>query len=173
MNFNYISQSEITLEKYIAWANKPIGKKAIKKQRQQRMISIMGIMISVIGGGFCLKMGYKDFALIYMAFLVAFIGKVTIGKRKAHEKTFRSTLAVMGSDKWLRTVAFGNNVQVSDNNSTTTFRYSDFRKVGENENYYLLYRDENFVLRVEKGSFTTGDESMFMEFLSGRIKNRM
>ena len=27
MNLHYISQSEITLEKYITWANKPIGKK--------------------------------------------------------------------------------------------------------------------------------------------------
>ena len=79
----------------------------------------------------------------------------------------------MGSDKWIRTITFGSNVQVSDNNSTTTFKYSDFRKVGENENYYLLYRDENFVLRVEKGSFITGDESQFRDYLSSRIKNRM
>jgi hypothetical protein len=173
MNFHYISQSEITLEKYIAWANNPIGKKAIKKKKQRNLISIMGIMISVVGGGFCVKMGYTDFVLIYLAFLAAFICKITIGKRKAHEKTFRSTLAAMGSDKWIRTITFGSNVQVSDNNSTTTFKYSDFRKVGENENYYLLYRDENFVLRVEKGCFITGDESQFRDYLSSRIKNRM
>lgn len=173
MNFHYISQSEITLEKYLAWSSKPIGKKAVKKQKQRNLISIMGIMISVIGGGFCLHMGYTDFVLIYLAFLVAFVYKITIGKRKAGEKTFRSTLATMGSDKWIRTITFGSNVQVSDNNSTATFKYSDFKKVGENENYYLLYRDENFVLRVEKGSFTTGDESQFRDYLSSRIKNRM
>ena len=173
MNLHYISQSEITLEKYITWANKPIGKKAIKKQKQRNFISLIGILISVIGGGACFYLGYRDFAIIYIAFLAAFICKITIGKRKAHEKTFRSTLAAMGSDKWIRTITFGSNVQVSDNNSTTTFKYSDFRKVGENENYYLLYRDENFVLRVEKGSFTTGDEPQFRDYLSSRIKNRM
>ena len=173
MTVHYISQTEITAEKYISWANNPIGKKAIKKKKQRNLISIMGIMISVVGGGFCIKMGYTDFVLIYLAFLVAFIYKITIGNRKAHEKTFASTIAAMGGDKWMRTITFASNIQVADNNSTTTFKYSDFKKVGENDRYYLLYRDENFVLRVEKGSFITGDESEFRNYLASRIKNRM
>ena len=173
MNFHYISQTEITLEKYLAWATNPIGKKALKKKRTATFISIAGLAVSLAGGVFCLKFGYKEFALLYLAFFAAFIYKSTIGTRKAHEKTYRSTLDAVDGAKWLRTITFGSNVQVTDNNSTTTFKYSDFRRVGENENYYLLYRNEDIVLRVEKGSFTTGDESKFREYLSSRIKNRI
>ena len=69
MTVHYISQTEITAEKYISWANNPIGKKAIKKKKQRNLISIMGIMISVVGGGFCLKMGYTDYYLIVWDFI--------------------------------------------------------------------------------------------------------
>ncbi len=173
MTIHYISQAEITAEKYISWANNPIGKKAVKKKKQAALISAMGILICLAGGFFCIKMDYKEFGWIYGAFLVAFLYKITLGTKKAHQKTFNSTIAAMGGEKWIRTITFGSNVQVSDNNSTTTFKYSDFKKVGENDGYYLLYRDENFVLRVEKGSFITGDESEFKNYLASRIKNRM
>lgn len=173
MTVHYVSQTEITLEKYLAWANKPIGRKAVKKQRQRNFISLMGIMISVAGGGFCIHMGYTDFVLIYLACLVAFVYKITIGKRKAAEKTYHTTLVAITGDRWLRTITFGSNIQVADNNSTTTFKYSDFKKVDQNENYYLLYRNEDLVLRVEKGSFITGDEAEFESFITSRIKNKM
>ena len=37
MTVHYISQTEITAEKYISWANNPIGKKAIKKMNNLKI----------------------------------------------------------------------------------------------------------------------------------------
>ncbi len=173
MTTHYISQTEITLEKYMHWAGNPIGRKAIKKQKQRNMITILGIIISLAGSIFCFKMDAAEFAWLYFAFIIAFIYKITIGKRKANERVYRNTLAAMNGEKWLRTITFGSNVQVADNNSTTTFKYSDFRKFGENDRYYLLYHSEDLVLRVEKGTFITGDEKQFKDFITSRIKNRM
>ncbi len=173
MTTHYISQTEITLEKYMHWASNPIGKKAIKKQKQRNLITIIGMLISVAGGIFCVKIGETAFAWLYLAFFVAFAYKITLGKKKANEKIYYNTLTAMGGEKWIRTITFGSNVQVADNNSTTTFKYSDFRKFGENDRYYLLYRSEDLVLRVEKGSFITGDETEFESFITSRVKNRM
>lgn len=173
MTTHYISQTEITLEKYLDWASKPIGKKAVKKQKQRYLITAMGMLISIAGGIFCIKMDAAEIAWLYLAFFVAFAYKITLGKKKANEKVYYNTLTAMGSEKWIRTITFGSNVQVADGNSTTTFKYSDFRKLGENDRYYLLYRSEDLVLRVEKGSFITGDEAEFKGFITSRIKNRM
>ena len=172
MTTHFISQTEITLDKYLYWANHPIGKNARKKLRTHNIICVFGIIFSLIGGIFCLKNGAFDFGIIYLAFFAAFVWKALFQRTRANKKLYVDTIKAQGGAGWIRSITFAGNIQVEDNNSVTTFKYSDFKKVTESDRYYLLYRDENLVLRVEKGSFITGDEAAFMSFITKRIKNK-
>ncbi len=173
MTVHYISQTEITLKKYLSWANKPIGRNAVKKLNRYRMINGFAMVFSLLGGLFCFKSDIAEMAWLYIAFFLAFGYKLLFGRNSANKKLYNQSIAAMDGEKWIRTITFASNIQVADNNSTTTFKYSDFKKVDENSSYYLLYRDENLVLRVDKGSFVTGDEAQFKAFITSRIKNKI
>ena len=173
MTVHYISQTEITMEKYLRWANNPIGKKAARKLRQHRMLNTVGMAFSLVGGLVCLKTQSYVFSVLYLFFFAAFVYKMFFATKMRNKKLYNQTIRAMDGEKWIRTITFGSNIQVADNNSTTTFKYSDFKKVDENDTSYLLYRDENLVLRVDKGSFVTGDETDFKKFITSRIKNKI
>lgn len=173
MTVHYISQTEITLEKYLHWANNPIGKNAVKKLTRYHMINGFAMVFSLAGGLFCFRSDITEMAWLYMAFFIAFGYKLLFARNISNKKLYNQSIAAMDGEKWIRTITFASNIQVADNNSTTTFKYSDFKKVDENSRYYLLYRDENLVLRVDKGSFITGEELQFKAFIASRIKNKI
>lgn len=173
MTVHFVSQIEVTLEKYIEWCNNPIGKKARKKLRTTKFIGIFGILFTLVGCGICAYLKYYDFATIYAFFTFAFTYKLFYGRIKANKRRYDTVIGGMTGSKWIRTITFGSNVQLADNNSTITYKYSDFKKFDETDKYYLLYQSENYVLRVDKGSFITGAEEDFKSFITSRIKNRI
>lgn len=173
MTIHFISESEITLDKYLYWAGHPIGRNARKKLRTANMINIFGILFSAVGGRFCLHLGSNDIALVYGGLLLAFVYKTFFHRRRANKKLYTQTIIAQGGGVWLRTITFGSNIQVSDGNTTSTYKYSDFRKVSRDSRHYLLFMNEDLVLRVEKGSFTTGNEADFLPFLKKRIRDKM
>ena len=173
MTIHFESKSEITLEKYLYWAGHPIGRNARKKLRTSNMINIFGILFSAVGGRFCLHLGSNDIALIYGALLVAFVYKTFFHRKRANKKLYTQTIIAQGGGVWMRTITFANNIQVSDGNTTSTYKYSDFKKVSQDARHYLLFMNEDLVLRVEKGSFATGNEADFLPFIKKRIKDKM
>ena len=54
--------------------------------------------------------------------------------------------------------------------TATTYKYHEYKKFDENERYYLLFKNENAVLRVEKGAFVEGSEEDFVKYIKSRIK---
>jgi len=87
MTTHFISQTEITLDKYLYWANHPIGKNARKKLRTHNIICVFGIIFSLIGGIFCLKNGAFDFGIIYLAFFCCFCLESPFSAHQSQQKT--------------------------------------------------------------------------------------
>ncbi len=172
MTIHFESKSEITLDKYLYWASHPIGRNARKKLFISNMINILGMLFSVLGGRFCIYLDSKEIALIYLAMFVAFFYKTFFHRKRANKKLYTQTIIAQGGGPWVRTTTFGSNIQVADNNSVSTYKYSDFKKVSQDSRHYLLYMNQDIVLRVEKGSFTTGNEADLLPFLQKRIKNK-
>ena len=76
----------------------------------------------------------------------------------------------MNTDRWIRTITFDDKITVVDGNSSSVFSYSDYKWAEETDNAYLLFRNENVLLRVEKGSFTYGNEENFLHWIKNKLK---
>ncbi len=166
---SYKSVSEITFEKYWNMTKHPIGKKTKKKLNTWYGLNGIGIAVMCAGIFYCVFTDDISMAVVFVAFLCMFTYKLFFQRKIMAQKQYKSTLESFGQDKWIRTITFGEKITVADNNSVSTFKYSDYKYTGENEKYYLLYRNENVVLRIEKGSFITGDEAKFLKWINNKI----
>ncbi len=169
---SYKSISEITLDKYIHMANHPIGKKAKNKLLTWRGLNSLGLAVMTVNSFLCLKSGDDMLFIISGIFAVIFGYKLLIQRPKTLKKQYADIIANIPGGKWIRTVTFDENIIVSDGNSATTFKYSDYAYATENDRYFLLYRNENVVLRIEKDSFVIGDREKFLKWINNKLSKK-
>ncbi len=167
---SYKSVSHITFEKYWDMTKHPIGKKTKKKLNTWFALNGIGTGAMSAAAYYCFKTGDSSMAVIFLAFVAMFAYKLFFQRKIMAKKQYEATIRSFDDKIWTRTVTFDDKITVADNNSVSTFKYSDFRYTGENNKYYLLYRNENVVLRIEKGSFITGDEAKFLKWINNKIK---
>jgi len=170
-NIYFESQAEITLEKYIDWATHPLGRKAAKKLSRFRLLMSFIMVITAVIGIVCFLGESYFFARIYAVLFLIFVYKLTLEGRVLRKKSYKTAREGQNTDKWIRTVTFSNDIVITDANSSTAFNYNDYTMLTENKNHYLLWRSENYVLRIEKGSFITGDEADFPAFMRKKLGN--
>ncbi|MBQ7283415.1 MAG: YcxB family protein [Oscillospiraceae bacterium] len=168
----YVNESEITLEKYLYLCDKPIGKKAKKKLKNWRMLHIFAIVIMTVNAFVCYASDAQPLAIISLVFALVCVYKLLFQRKKVNTKQYNQIKENQGNEKWYRTITFDKDIKVTDGNTVTTFKYTEFVKLDENDRYYLLFKNENAVLRVEKGAFTTGDETKFVKFITNKIKKQ-
>lgn len=167
---SYKSRTEITQEKYLEMCNNPVGKAAKKKLKQWKTVQIAGMAVAAANTAVSLYIGSTAISVISAAFCAAFAYKFFFQRNNANKKQYAAIRASQTEEKWLRTTTFADKITVEEANSTTTFRYSDFKWVSEDKTNYLLFKNENLVLRVEKGSFVIGDEENFYSWINNKIK---
>ena len=167
---SYISQTEITEEKYMAIINKPIGREATVKLKRWKTLKLAGIAVSAVMAAVGTAGKDYDFALIGCVFAVVFAYQLFIQRKQQIKKQYRLALQSMNTDRWIRTITFDDKITVADGNSSSVFSYSDYKWAEETDNAYLLFRNENLLLRVEKGSFTYGNEENFLRWIKNKLK---
>lgn len=170
MDHFYENQVEMTLEEYLYMCNNPLGKSAVKKLRRWKTVQIAGMAIMALNVGLSLWITSYGLAGASVVLLLAFVYKYFRQRDRLNEKQYRNIRESQTTEKWIRRIIFAGDIQISDGNTVTYLRYSDIVKVDENEKYYLLYKNEDFVLRVKKGCFTLGEENRFLEFLYEKMK---
>lgn len=164
------NKSEITLSKYLYQCNTPIGKKAKINLKRWRTTQVLAMLAAAAITVLSFSMDAAPIGYISIVLFVAFVFKLLFERNIRNKKTYRQIIENQPDGKWVRTVTFDKDIRVTDGNTVTSFKYSQFKWFSENDKYYLLFRDENAVLRVEKGCFTTGDEQEFLVFIRKRIK---
>lgn len=164
------NKSEITLEKYLYQCNTPIGKKAVKDLKRWKATQIGGMVIMVISTALFWLSDAAPLSVVSMALFMAFVYNLMFKRNANNKKLYNQIIQNQPAGKWIRTITFDKDIKVTDGNTVTTFKYYNFVSLGENERYYLLFKDENAVLRIEKGSFSIGDETEFVKFIKRKIK---
>lgn len=166
---SYISQIELTEEKYIEMVSNPIVKEARKKWKKWKTLKMIGIVISGVMSAACIIGKDYDFAIFAGVFAIVFAYQLFIQRKQMIRKAYHQSLRSMNADRWIRTITFDDKITVSDGNSSSVFEYLDCRQVTENDKDYLLYINENIVIRVEKGSFIHGEEEKFLLWIKNKI----
>ena len=169
---SYISQTEITEEKYIEIINRPIGREASTKLKRWKTAKLAGIAVCAVMCAVCTAGKDYDFALIAGVFAVVFAYQLFIQRKQSVRKMYRQSLQSMNTDRWIRTITFDEKITVADGNSSTVFAYSDYKWAEETDSDYLLFRNENILLRVEKGSFTYGKEENFLRWIQNKLSTK-
>lgn len=167
---SYISKTEITLDKYMEMSNRPLGKKARNELKRWKMIKITCMVTSGVMAAVLTTMGEGFMAALAGTFCAVFIYQLFFQRKALLKKKYRQTVQAMNTDGWTRTIVFDEKISITDGNSTATFKYSDYKWAEENDKYFLIYRNEDVVLRVEKGSFTYGKEADFLRWISNKVK---
>ena len=166
---SYISQIELTEEKYIEMVSNPIVKEARKKWKRWKTLKMIGIVISGVMSAVCIMGKEYDFALFTGVFAIVFAYQLFIQRKQMIRKAYRQSLKSMNTNRWIRTITFDDKITVSDGNSSNLFEYLDCRQVAENDKDYLLYINENMLIRVGKGSFIHGEEENFLHWIKNKI----
>ena len=172
MSVIYENQSVMTLEKYLYQCNTPIGKKAKKDLKRWKISQISGLAASLVLTVFCFLYNAEPIGVISALFVLVFVYNLGFKRNVNNKKLYNRIISEQPDGNWVRSISFDKDIKVTDGNSVTTFQYKDFVKFEENSKYYLLYRNENAVLRVEKGAFVKGDEETFPRFIKNKIKKR-
>lgn len=167
---SYISKTEITLDKYIEMSNNPMGKSARNNLKRWKAAKIGGTALMAVTGAMCAFSGRKDFAFLAAAFGIGLLYQLLIQRKQLIKKQYNTAVQSMTEEKWIRTITFDDKITVADGNNSSVFAYSDYKWADENDKYYLIYRNENVVLRVEKGSFTYGNEKDFLRWIKNKLK---
>lgn len=173
MSVIYENSSEITLEKYLYQCNTPIGKKAKKSLRNWKISQISGMSVMLVLMILCFLNNAAPLGIIAIFFMLAFAYNLIFKRNRANKKLYNQIIESQPDKKWIRTITFDKDIRVTDGNTVTTFEYKNFVKFEENDRYYLLFKDANAVLRVEKGAFTKGEESTFPRFIQNKIKKNI
>ena len=164
------NKSEITLEKYLYLSNHPIGKKAKKKLKNWRMLQIFAMAVMAVNAVVCFVSDALPIAVISVMLVAAFLCKLLFQRKRTYTKQYNHIIANQENGKWYRVISFAKDIKVTDGGNITTFKYHEFVKFDEDERYYLLFKNENAVLRVEKGAFTVGTDEEFVEFINKKIR---
>lgn len=164
------NKSEITLEKYLYLSNHPIGKKAKKKLKNWRMLQIFAMAVMAVNAVVCFVSDALPIAVISVMLVAAFLCKLLFQRKRTYTKQYKQIIANQENGQWYRIITFDKDVKVTDGSKLTTFKYHEFVKFDEDERYYLLFKNENAVLRVEKGAFTVGTDEEFVEFINKKIR---
>ena len=164
------NKSEITLEKYLYLSNHPIGKKAKKKLKNWRMLQIFAMAVMAVNAIVCFVSDALPIAVISVMLVAAFLCKLLFQRNRTYTKQYKQIIANQENGQWYRVITFDKDVKVTDGSTLTTFKYHEFVKFDEDERYYLLYKNENSVLRIEKGAFTVGTDAEFIEFINKKIR---
>ena len=164
--------SEIPLEKCLYLCNNPIGKKAKKKLKNWKLLQGFAMAVMAVNGIVCFVSDALPIAVISLVMCFAFLFKLFFQRNIANKKQYNQIIENQPDGKWFRTITFDKDIKVTDGNTVTTFKYHEYKKFDENDRYYLLFKNENAVLRVEKGAFVEGTDEEFVNFISRKIKNK-
>lgn len=162
--------SEITLEKFLYQCNTPIGKSAAKKLKRWKTLQASAMGVTGVMAVLCYSYNTIELAVISAIFCAAFAFRLFFQRNISNKKQYKQIIENQPDGKWNRVITFDKDIKVTDGNTVTSFKYYDFIKFDENDRYYLLFKNENAVLRVEKGAFTIGNEEKFAGFIKSKIK---
>ena len=172
MSVIYENKSEMTLEKYLYQCNTPIGKKTKRQLKIWKASQLSAMVVMFMLSLICFYADALPIGVIAVMFFFAFAYNLLFKRNVQNKKLYKKIIDSQPDGKWFRTITFDKDIKVTDGNTVTTFQYNNFVKYEENDRYYLLFKNENAVLRVEKGAFTEGTDEDFVKFINKKIKSK-
>ena len=169
MDIIFENSYTITLEKYLSYCDYPIGKTAKNRLKKWKFKMVIAAALFIIGA---LIFAYtKEWVglTITLALFMICPYRVLFQRKVLNKKIFNLALQAFDSNTWIRTTTFSDDIKVKDGNSESTFQYSYIKKISEDNEYYYLWHDDDFIIRIFKTGFSIGNPKGFNDFIQSKI----
>lgn len=169
MDISFKNTFTMTLERYLYFCDNPVGGEAEKQFRAWKIKNILFIVLSILCA--LLFAILKDWVGLYMfAFSCAiFSYRLFYQRKKLNKKQYNQIRRSQDTSQWTRTTVFADVIKVQEGNTESVYEYSYVKRITEDDEYYYLWHDSDFVFRLPKDSFITGDKKEFKNFIIDRI----
>lgn len=120
---------------------------------------------------FCISSG-KITDLVISLWLVGIaVYKLFFSKYFVWNKRFDQLSKSYGMSKWQRSTEFlDNEVKLSENSSSVSFKYSQIKKLKEKGNLVMLFLDNGLAVRIYKDAFVDGSWEECKKLLVEKMK---
>ncbi len=71
--------------------------------------------------------------------------------------------------EWIRSKPFTDVMKVQEGNTESVYEYSYIKRITEDNEYFYLWHNSDFVIRIPRDSFVIGDKKDFKDFIADRI----
>ena len=169
MDIIFENSYTITIEKYLSYCDYPIGKAAknrLKKWKIKMMAAVALLIISALIFSFTKEwVGLS----ISLALFIICSYRVLFQRKAMNKKIFNLMIQALDSNSWIRTSTFSDDIKVKDGNSVSTYQYSYIKRTSEDNEYYYLWHDDDFIIRISKTGFSIGNPKEFIDFIQSKI----
>jgi len=168
-NVQFENQYEITKERFEGW-NSLAKNRSMKNLKLVVLFGQIGLGIMVIS--MILAMIFTEEFVLNSALIVSlvltivFIPKLPAIMFKSHVKKLA---ALTGEAKWLRTISFGEKIEINDGSTITIYPYDKIRHVEKDSdclNLYVEIGSQLRVLYIYNHLFAIGDADDFLAFIT-------
>ena len=166
-NIQFENQYEITKKLVKSW-NKLSQKRSAKHRIWMNFLAKIGIVVlatltllSICFSGS--QLSVLLFSLLMLLFIFYLVGPAITFK--VQSKRFSQ---VTGEAKWIQTICFGENIEIKNGNTTTTYSYYKIRFIDENDECFYLFISIGLrlsIFHIYKNSFSVGNADEFSAFI--------
>ena len=170
MNQRFENQYEIDFERYREWTKNPVGETAVKNRKIGLILKSAGLICAFIVVVISALKNEKAMLFLGILLILMFLLRIFVLPDKILKKQFNTIKEAKLLDRWIRTTGFTNEITVTEGTTKTVYQYSDIQNMTEDDNYFYLWLNHNFVLRLLKEGFSVGTLEDFREFMLVYIK---
>ncbi|NNJ31749.1 YcxB family protein [Lacrimispora defluvii] len=174
MDIIFKSEFIMTLDRYLYFCNNPVGEEAKRKYRAWKSRNILSFILSLLCA--LIFAILKDWVGIYILLFssVIFLYRLLYQRKKLNTNQYNSVRKSQESDDWIRTTTFTDVMKVKEGNTESVYEYSYIKKITEDNEYFYLWHNSDFVIRIPQDSFVIGAKKDFKNFIADRIyENRV
>ena len=171
-NIQFENRYEITKELVKSW-NKLSQKRSAKHRLWMNFlvkteIAVLAVLAFLSIGFFGSKSSVPVFSILVSLFII-----LSVLPAIAFRLQFRQFSQMTGETKWIQTARFGEDVEIKNGNTVTTYSYDKIRFIDENDECFCLFFDMGSrILPVYKNSFAVGSADEFFAFIKGKCTEK-
>ncbi|WP_349671860.1 YcxB family protein [Lacrimispora sp.] len=169
MEIIFKSEFTMTLDRYLYFSNNLVGEEAKRKYRAWKSRNILFLIISLLCALILALLKELIGACVLLGLGAGFTYKCFYQSNRVNTKVYNCMRKSLDSSDWIRSTTFTDVMKIKEGNTESVYEYSHIKKITEDNEYFYLWHNSDFVFRIPKDSFVIGDKKDFKNFIADRI----
>ncbi|PPK83321.1 hypothetical protein BXY41_101384 [Lacrimispora xylanisolvens] len=169
MEIIFKSEFIMTLDRYLYFCNNPVGEEAKRKSGAWKNRNVLFFIISLLCALISALMKEWIGSCLFLGLGAGFTYKFVYQRNRVNTRFYNSIRKSLDSAEWIRSTTFADVMKVQEGNTESVYEYSYIKRITEDNEYFYLWHNSDFVIRIPQDSFVIGDKKDFKNFIADRI----